>query len=120
VPQDSLSGDRYKDERAPRERRSRGSSKAKPEARSEPKPRAEKAAAVAKPRAEAGTKPERKSEARPTPKAEPRAAAPRPERSVKPRRNDRHPQRDVGDAPDSRGFHEGNMPAFLMRSVKAG
>ena len=34
-------------------------------------------------------------------------------------RTDRHPQRDVSDAPDHRSFTDQNMPAFLMRSVKA-
>ena len=34
-------------------------------------------------------------------------------------RSDRHPQRDVSDAPDHRSFTDQNMPAFLMRSVKA-
>jgi superfamily II DNA/RNA helicase len=57
-------------------------------------------------------------EARPTASAQPPRA---PERGHKPApRTDRHPQRDVGDAPDSHSFHDGNMPAFLMRSVKAG
>ncbi|MFO1122598.1 MAG: DEAD/DEAH box helicase [Hyphomicrobiales bacterium] len=62
----------------------------------------------------------------PKPQRQPRAARPerepRPERerSAKPQRADRHPQRDVSDAPDSHSFHEGNMPAFLMRSVKVG
>ena len=42
----------------------------------------------------------------------------RREREREPR-TDRHPQRDVSDAPDHRGFTEQNMPAFLMRSVKA-
>ena len=50
--------------------------------------------------------------------AEPRS--PRPERHQPAKRTDRHPQRDVGDAPDSHSFHDGNMPAFLMRPVKAG
>ena len=45
---------------------------------------------------------------------------PERERPQKPQRSDRHPQRDVSDAPDSHSFHEGNMPAFLMRSVKVG
>jgi superfamily II DNA/RNA helicase len=58
------------------------------------------------------------------------AAAPAPARPEKPRRErererertprpDRHPQRDVSDAPDHRGFTEQTMPAFLTRSVKA-
>ena len=58
------------------------------------------------------------------PKAEPKVHAEKPrvhaERAPKPPRPDRHPQRDVSDAPDAHSFHEGNMPAFLMRSVKAG
>ncbi|WP_374330791.1 DEAD/DEAH box helicase [Aestuariivirga sp.] len=50
------------------------------------------------------------------------AASATPPRSDKPRREprgDRHPQRDVSDAPDHRGFTDQNMPAFLTRSVKA-
>jgi superfamily II DNA/RNA helicase len=58
------------------------------------------------------------------PKAAPRSEQqPRAERSPRPSREpspSRHPQRDVGDAPNDHGFHEGNMPAFLMRSVKVG
>ncbi len=45
----------------------------------------------------------------------PREREPRGERG----RSDRHPQRDVSDAPDHRSFTDQNMPAFLMRSVKA-
>ena len=62
---------------------------------------------------------------------EPRAETPRnePERSHTPRpHREPHPQRDrnsnqgrtLPDAPDSRGFHKDNMPAFLSRPVKVG
>ena len=80
--------------------------------RRERRPRAEK------PKAE--HKPEHKPEPRvhaEKPRHEPK---PRAEHAPKPPRPDRHPQRDVSDAPDAHSFHEGNMPAFLMRSVKAG
>ena len=89
--------------------------------RSERKPReARPARGEARPeKPERSEQPKREREA-PQPAAAPVAAAPRPERAPKPRRDDRHPQRDVKDAPDSQGFHDGNMPAFLMRSVKAG
>ena len=79
--------------------------------------RGRKPRAPAKPRAEAA-KPEPKRE-EPKPAAAARPAA-QSSRSPKPPRPDRHPQRDVSDAPDAHSFHEGNMPAFLMRSVKAG
>jgi superfamily II DNA/RNA helicase len=95
--------------------------------RRESKPRAESPKRAPKPRAEPkprteAAKPERVQEDR---KPRPAAATPqpRPERAERPhpqKRNDRHPQRDVSDAPDSHSFHDGNMPAFLMRSVKAG
>ena len=52
----------------------------------------------------------------PAPAAQPPRSS---ERTPKPSR-DRHPTRDVGDAPDHRGFTEATMPAFLMRSVKVG
>jgi superfamily II DNA/RNA helicase len=71
-----------------------------------------------------------RSEAKP---AQPRAEAPRnepkPERSHPPRpHREPHPQRDrssnqgrsLPDAPESRGFHKDNMPAFLSRPVKVG
>ena len=89
--------------------------------RSETPKRAPKPKPEPKPRAEAA-KAERVQEDR---KPRPAAAAPQPrperaERPQPPKRTDRHPQRDVSDAPDSHSFHDGNMPAFLMRSVKAG
>jgi superfamily II DNA/RNA helicase len=40
-------------------------------------------------------------------------AAPKPQRSPEPRRA--KPSRQLEDAPDDGGFHQGNMPAFLMR-----
>jgi superfamily II DNA/RNA helicase len=67
-------------------------------------------------------------EERPAPAPKPAAAAPSAPRPEKPPRErtrdraprpDRHPQRDVSDAPDHRGFTEQTMPAFLSRSVKA-
>ena len=99
---------------------------------------ARKSARSAKPRAAA--KAETKPQApKPTPAAKaeqpapaarvaepPRSITPAPartsssKRAPSPQRTDRHPQRDVGDVPDSHSFHDGNMPAFLMRSVKAG
>ncbi len=85
----------------------------------ERRPRRERSQGERKPRAEASpreAKPKRQPESRPTATAQP----PKPERSPKPQRADRHPQRDVHDAPDAPGFHSGNMPAFLMRSVKVG
>ncbi len=107
-------------ERPRRERPERSERKPR-EARPERAPRAEKPERVEKPeRAERSEPPKREREGpKPVP-APAAAAAPRPERAPKPRRDDRHPQRDVKDAPDSQGFHDGNMPAFLMRSVKAG
>ena len=75
---------------------------------------------------ESAEEPEARPPRAPRPRRRPRAAKPerepRPERerSQKPQRTDRHPQRDVSDAPNSHSFHEGNMPAFLMRSVKVG
>ena len=57
----------------------------------------------------------------PKPAAAPVTPAPRSERPKRERepRPDRHPQRDVSDAPDQRGFTEQTIPAFLSRSVKA-
>ncbi len=96
-----------------RERRPRReAAPAKPSSASAPK-------AEAKPKADDRPKreilPKPMAEQRPTASAKP----PRPERAPKPAR-ERQPPRELGDAPDSRGFHSGNMPAFLMRSVKAG
>ena len=54
----------------------------------------------------------------PHPRAE---RTPRPERAPKPEyARDRNPPRSLEDAPDHRGFHKDNMPAFLMRPVKVG
>ena len=121
---------------APREeRRPRRGREAKP--RGERAPRAprkvspESAAAeptaeapVAEPAVAAARPPREAREPRPQQQQQPRAARqeqrPERERPQKPQRTDRHPQRDVSDAPDSHSFHEGNMPAFLMRSVKVG
>ncbi|NJM30777.1 MAG: DEAD/DEAH box helicase [Rhizobiales bacterium] len=60
------------------------------------------------PRAEAAPKPERSPRAEAKPKAE---HAPRRERAA--------PSRPLPDAPESGGFHQGNMPAFLARPVRA-
>jgi superfamily II DNA/RNA helicase len=86
---------------------------------------------VERPVAPEAEKPERVKAERERPERKPREAraeqprseAPAPkrerEREREPRR-DRHPQQDVSDAPDHRGFTDQNMPAFLMRSVKVG
>jgi superfamily II DNA/RNA helicase len=55
----------------------------------------------------------------PKPVHAPRDAPPKQQPKPEPRAS-RHPQRNAGDAADSHGFHDGNMPAFLMRSVKVG
>ncbi len=89
-------------------------------------PEAEAAAAPAR-REERPARPARKPEvaaakpaAQPRPDKPPREREQRAERGERERgRTDRHPQRDVSDAPDHRSFTEQNMPAFLMRSVKA-
>jgi superfamily II DNA/RNA helicase len=52
------------------------------------------------------------------PKAEPKA----PRADAKPPRPQKQPRsspRELPDAPESSGFHKGNMPAFLMRSTKS-
>jgi superfamily II DNA/RNA helicase len=41
-----------------------------------------------------------------------------PRRHDRPPREDRRPPRSLPDAPDAKGFHTGNMPAFLSRPVK--
>jgi superfamily II DNA/RNA helicase len=70
-------------------------------------------------------KPEKKPETTAQPQVKPvqkptaSARPPQAPRPAKPAR-DRHPQRDVSDAPDAMGFHDGNMPSFLMRPVKVG
>ncbi len=87
----------------------------KPRRESKPREPKSEVKAEAKPHE---PKPERAPRAE-QPKAEARPE-PRRDRSPAPKRTDRHPQRDVGDAPDSHSFHDGNMPAFLTRSVKAG
>ena len=88
--------------------------------RSERQPRGDrKPRSAHKPDAERAAKPAPAPSPAPQAKSEPEPRA--PERSPKPQRSrDRHPTRDVADAPDHRGFTEQNMPAFLMRSVKAG
>jgi superfamily II DNA/RNA helicase len=62
------------------------------------------------------------------PRAETPVPQPRAERPVQQPRAERHhkphapkpetPPRSLPDAPDHRGFHKDNMPAFLMRPVK--
>ena len=94
------------------------------EAEAAPAPRAERA-----PRPERSDRPERSERAERTERpARAPAAAQQPRQDKPPRereqradrgRTDRHPQRDVSDAPDHHSFTEHNMPAFLTRSVKA-
>jgi superfamily II DNA/RNA helicase len=70
--------------------------------------------------AEAGV--EERPPRRPRPQhreARPKDEKPRP-RAPAPRRERPHAQHEAADAPDVRGFHQGNMPAFLIRSVKVG
>ncbi|MGQ0485778.1 MAG: DEAD/DEAH box helicase [Hyphomicrobiales bacterium] len=60
---------------------------------------------------------------RPAKSSQPRAEKPahpqRAERSHKPHApKSENPPRSLPDAPDHRGFHKDNMPAFLMRPVK--
>ena len=121
-------------EAAREERRPRRGREAKP--RGERAPRAPRKVSPESPAAEptaetpvaepvAAARPPREArEPRPQQNQQPRAARqeqrPERERPQKPQRTDRHPQRDVSDAPNSHSFHEGNMPAFLMRSVKVG
>ena len=50
------------------------------------------------------------------------APQPKPERapkSEKPQRSHRPEPRHIPDAPDTGGFHSGNMPAFLARPVRS-
>ncbi len=72
-------------------------------------------------RAEPAEKPARSEKPDRAPR-EARAEAPAPKRERERERpqRERHPQQDVSDAPDHRGFTEQNMPAFLARSVKVG
>ncbi len=83
-----------------------------------PAERVERAEPRAEPRAERPAAPKPTA---PKPAAAPVTPAPRSERPKRERepRPDRHPQRDVSDAPDHRGFTEQTIPAFLSRSVKA-
>ncbi len=98
-----------------------------------PAPRAERPARTERPerapRPERAERPERSERAERTERpARAPAAAQQPRQDKAPRereqradrgRTDRHPQRDVSDAPDHHSFTEHNMPAFLTRSVKA-
>jgi superfamily II DNA/RNA helicase len=96
------------------------------------------AAAGPAPEAEVAAKPERKREHAPRrkaqaegrdaasprkPPAEQREAIPdrKPQQQQKPQRQ-REPRAadQLPDAPDSRGFNQGNMPAFLMKPSRAG
>jgi len=99
-------------------------SERKPRRESKPRePRADKPKAEAAPRAPKAPrepKPEQPKPAAPVQARSEDQRSPRPERHAPQKRSDRHPQRDVSDAPDSHSFHDGNMPAFLMRSVKVG
>ena len=98
-----------------------------PDTTDAPREKRERPRRGAKPRE---AKAPQRSEAKPP---EPRAEAPRnepkPERSHPPRRShEPQPQRDrnsnqgrsLPDAPESRGFHKDNMPAFLSKPVKVG
>jgi superfamily II DNA/RNA helicase len=89
----------------------------------EVKPHGERAATVPAERVAAAPpppRPEREERPAQKPTASASPPAPRPEKPKRERdRSDRHPQRDVSDAPDHRGFTEQTMPAFLTRSVKA-
>jgi superfamily II DNA/RNA helicase len=98
-----------------------------------PAPRAERPERTERPerapRPERAERPERSERANRTERpARAPAAAQQPRQDKPPRereqrgergRSDRHPQRDVSDAPDHHSFTEHNMPAFLTRSVKA-
>ena len=126
-PADTAPSDRDRDRR-PREVKDHGERAAMHPA--EKKPRAEPQERAERPeRAAREDQPEPRRESRrderrdERPSQKPTASA-TPPRGDKPRRerearSDRHPQRDVSDAPDHRGFTEQNMPAFLTRSVKA-
>jgi len=103
VPADSKSGPE-REERQGRGRRER-SGRDRHEKREPRAPRAEAEASAPTPRA---------AKPAPAPKPEPRAA--KPERQD--RRSSRHHDDDA--APDHSRFHGDNMPAFLMRPVKAG
>jgi superfamily II DNA/RNA helicase len=85
----------------------------------EVKPHGERAATVPAERVAAAPRPEREERPAQKPTASANPPAPRPEKPKRERERDRHPQRDVSDAPDHRGFTEQTMPAFLTRSVKA-
>jgi superfamily II DNA/RNA helicase len=60
-----------------------------------------------------GAKPLAPRREKPVAVAEAVPVAPKPQRSTEPRRA--KPPRQLEDAPDDGGFHQGNMPAFLMR-----
>jgi superfamily II DNA/RNA helicase len=68
---------------------------------------------------ERGAKP-REAKVSEAPRSEPkpeRSHPPRPQREPQ-RERSSTPSRSLPDAPDSRGFHKDNMPAFLSRPVK--
>ncbi|MFO0991978.1 MAG: DEAD/DEAH box helicase [Hyphomicrobiales bacterium] len=71
-------------------------------------------------KSERQAKPERsaKPEREPKPERE-RSAKPERDRSEKPQRPHRPEPRHLPDAPDTGGFHSGNMPAFLARPVRS-
>lgn len=71
-------------------------------------------------RAERVERPERERPEREPRETRAEHSAPAPQQKRERPQRERHPQQDVSDAPDHRGFTEQNMPAFLMRSVKAG
>jgi superfamily II DNA/RNA helicase len=109
-------------DRFPKERKGRERSERKPRREHTPKPEARKVEAPpAAEKAPMPPEPAAPRRERSTPSqaaAQPRA--PKPQGNRPPPRTDRHPQRDVGDAPDHKSFTEQTMPAFLIRSVKAG
>jgi hypothetical protein len=81
-----------------------------------------------RPSSRQAAKPERQPKPEREPKPERQAAKPerehKPERerapqTVKPPRPHRPEPRHLPDAPDTGGFHSGNMPAFLARPVRS-
>jgi len=80
----------------------------------EERPKRQSSRAAAKP--ERQPKPERPAKPERQAKPERERAAPKTE---KPQRSHRPEPRHLPDAPDTGGFHSGNMPAFLARPVRS-
>ena len=80
-----------------------------PEAEAEPEKRRTRSKAPAKRKASSAPRAETASRAEAAPRRQDRPREPREER---------RPPRSLPDAPDSKGFHQGNMPAFLSRPVR--